>query len=355
MTNRPKSVILYEQYKFIQQCIQKGKHMKKLSIILVLMALFCVILTAVSCGESATTTADTTKSTTPAATTTTLPTVSTTLPATTPVVTTTTTAVTTTAITTTTVATKPDPDMSPVSKTISIASAFKKKTFEASNGIDLPYRIFVPEDYSEEYAYPLVLFLHGAGERGNNNTSQLNNVIPNLFKEKDSPFYHAIVIAPQCPTDMQWVDTPWANGSYLLKRTPISEPMTAVVELLDYIVENYSVNQNRQYVTGLSMGGFGTWDLLMRYPERFAAAIPYCGAADPNQAANLAKIPIWTFHDTKDTTVPCKGTQAVVKRIQEAGGTLITYTETSQYGHDVWTPGSQTEGLFEWLFAQRKK
>ena len=153
---------------------------------------------------------------------------------------------------------------------------------------------------------------------------------------------------------MQWVDTPWANGNYSVENVPISKPMTAAVELLDSIIANYSINTDRQYVTGLSMGGFGTWDLLMRFPDRFAAAIPYCGGADPSQAENLAKIPIYTFHDTTDTSVPVSGTQAVVEAIKAAGGTLIEYTETSKYGHDVWSPGSRDLSLFRWLFEQRK-
>ena len=324
--------------------------MKKLTIILAVLALFCVILTAVSCGESTTTTVGTTENTAPI---TTVP--STTVPVTT-VAETTTAAPTTAPVTTTIPETtkKPDPDMSPVSKLVSIQTAFKKETFSASNGLELPYRIFVPEDYNENYAYPVVLVLHGAGERGTDNVNQLNNMVPNMFNKKDSPFYHAIVIAPQCPENEQWVNTPWANGSYLLKRVPISKPLQAAVELLDSVMDTYSVNPDRQYVTGLSMGGFGTWDLLMRYPERFAAGIPYCGAADPRQAELLVNIPIWTFHDTTDGVVPCKGTQDIVKAIQEAGGTQITYTETAKYGHDVWTPGSRTEGLFTWLFEQRK-
>ena len=325
--------------------------MKKLSFTLILVALFCVILTAVSCGESATTTAATTPAqTTPAQTTsvkvtTTVPPVTTTAP------------VTTTkapATTTSAPAKKPDPNMSAVSKLINTQTAFKKETFAASNGINLPYRIYVPEDYSEDYAYPVVIFFHGAGERGTDNEKTLNNVIPNLYIKKTSPFYHAIVIVPQCPENMQWVDTPWANGNYTLDNVPISKPMTAAVELLDSVIETYSVNTDRQYVMGLSMGGFGTWDLIMRYPERFAAAIPFCGGADPKQAENLAKIPIWTFHDTTDPTVPVSGTQATVEAIKAAGGTLSTYNETSRYGHNVWTPGSQTPALPGWLFEQRK-
>ena len=328
--------------------------MKKLSVILSVLAILCVILTAVSCGESTATTAGTTETTAPVITTaqaTTPASVTTTAP-----ITTTTAQVTTTTPVTTTSAPakKPDPDMSPVSKVLSVSSALKKKTFSASNGLNLPYRIYVPEDYSEDYAYPVVVLLHGAGERGSDNQSQLVHVVRNFFSDTASPFYHAIVIVPQCPANMQWVDTPWANGSYNVDSVPISKPMTAVVELLDSIIETYSVNTDRQYVTGLSMGGFGTWDLLMRFPDRFAAAIPYCGAADPTKADILKNIPIYTFHDTTDTSVPVTGTQAVVAAIKAAGGTQITYVETSQYGHNVWTPGVQTPGLFEWLFSQRK-
>ena len=244
--------------------------------------------------------------------------------------------------------------MSAVSKLIDPQKAFKKETFAASNGINMPYRIYVPEDYNEKYAYPVVLFLHGAGERGTDNEKTLNNVIPNLYIKKTSPFYHAIVIVPQCPENMQWVDTPWANGNYSIDSVPVSKPMTAAVELLDSVIGTYSINTDRQYVMGLSMGGFGTWDLIMRNPERFAAAIPFCGGADPNQAENLKNIPIWTFHDTTDPTVPVSGTQATVEAIKAAGGTLITYTETSRYAHNVWTPGSQTPALPGWLFGQRK-
>ena len=338
---------------------QKGYRMKKVSLFLIVISLLCVIFTAVSCGDATTTTAQTTETQAPTVSTpvaTSSAKVSTTAPAvtTTVLTTTTVTTATTVAATTTATAKKPDPKMTAVSKLIDPNTAFKKESFAASNGLTLPYRIFVPEDYSEEYAYPVVLLLHGAGERGTDNEAQLKHVVSNLYVKKTSPFYHAIVIVPQCPANMQWVDTPWANGNYSIENVPISKPMTAVVELLDSVIETYSVNTDRQYVTGLSMGGFGTWDLIMRYPDRFAAAIPYCGGADPSQAENLAKIPIWTFHDTQDTSVPVSGTQEVVAAIKAAGGTLITYKETTGLGHNVWSSGSQTPSLSTWLFEQRK-
>ena len=326
--------------------------MKKLTVILAILSLLCVILTAVSCGETTTTTNKVAETTAPVVTTPATE-VTTKAPVTTEAPVTTTEAPVTTEAPITT-AKKPDPKMTSVSKLINVQTAFQKESFTASNGLTLPYRIFIPEDYSEDYAYPVVLLLHGAGERGTDNEKTLNNVVPNLYTKKSSPFYHAIVIVPQCPENMQWVDTPWANGNYSIDNVPISKPMTAAVELLDSIIANYSINTDRQYVTGLSMGGFGTWDLLMRFPDRFAAAIPYCGGADPSQAENLAKIPIYTFHDTTDPSVPVSGTQAVVKAIQDAGGSLITYKETTGKGHNVWNTGSQTPGLSTWLFEQRK-
>lgn len=320
--------------------------MKNLLTILVLVALLCVIITAVSCGETATTT-EGIETTTPVTT------------ATPPVTEATTAAITTTKapVTTTlpeTTAGKPDPVANPDQTRLTPKDDFESRVFDASNGLDLPYRIYIPEDYSEKYAYPVVVVLHGAGERGTDNTNQLNNLVPNLFNRTTSPFYQAIVIFPQCPADTQWVNTPWANGNYKVDRVPISKPLQATVELLDSLLEEYSINPNRQYVMGLSMGGFGTWDLLMRYPDRFAAAIPYCGGADTSKAASLVNIPIHTFHDTTDGVVPCSGTQAMVEAIKAAGGTLIEYTETSRYGHDVWSPGSRDLALFRWLFEQRK-
>ena len=324
--------------------------MKQFLIILAVVALLCTLFTAVSCGETATTTATETEgtpaTTTQATITTTEPVITTAAPVTT------TTPVTTTAPTAT--LGKPDPVANPNQKKVTPKKDFEAKVFDAPNGLDLPYRIYVPADYSEDYAYPVVVVLHGAGERGTDNTNQLNNLVPNMFNRTTSPFYQAIVIFPQCPADTQWVNTPWANGNYNLSRVPISKPLQATVELLDSLIEEYSINPNRQYVMGLSMGGFGTWDLLMRYPDRFAAAIPYCGGADTSKAASLVNVPIHTFHDTTDGVVPCAGTQAMVEAIKAAGGTLIEYTETSKYGHDVWSPGSRDLSLFKWLFEQRK-
>ncbi len=230
-----------------------------------------------------------------------------------------------------------------------------KESFLFESEALLRYRIYIPKNYSDDKKYPLALFLHGAGERGDDNSTQLRQVVPMFFKDENSPFYDAIVLCPQCQGGFQWVNTPWERGSYSLDSTPISKYLAAVVRLLDCICEKYSIDESRQYVMGISMGGFGTWDLLMRYPERFAAAIPVCGGADPTKADRLANIPVKTFHDALDPIVPVLGTREIIKAIKDAGGTLASYTETSKFYHGVWDHAFSTEGLFEWLFSNQRK
>jgi predicted peptidase len=122
--------------------------------------------------------------------------------------------------------------------------------------------------------------------------------------------------------------------------------------LLYAIEDEFSTDDNRYYVTGLSMGGFGTWDLLMRYPEVFAAGVPICGGADPSYAEVLKDVPIYTVHSTDDPTVPVIGTQAMVKALKEAGSLLIFYEELEGFGHGVWNWTAEQADIWEWLFTQ---
>lgn len=234
-----------------------------------------------------------------------------------------------------------------------VVELFAAKTFTAADRTRLPYRIYVPSNYDPAKQYPVLVFLHGAGERGNDNTAQLVHVIGNLFNQKDSPVHDAIVICPQCPSNNQWVDTPWANGSYSLANVPQSNESKAVVELLDQIAKTYSTDSDRYYAMGISMGGFGTWDLVMRYPDKFAAAVPICGGADPSMAEVLKDFPIYTAHGSADPTVPVAGTREMVEALQSAGSTVVIYEEKAGKGHDVWTEFSQQTEVLEWLFTQK--
>lgn len=182
------------------------------------------------------------------------------------------------------------------------------KEFIASNGVHLPYRIYLPENYNHEKAYSLLLFFHGAGARADDNVKQLgfgifNRIINDEEVIKNGVVVNTkdefIVIAPQCDVKHQWVDTPWdtyPDASYCVAHTPKSQFVLAAEELLAYTESQYHINKKRIYISGVSMGGFGAWDILMRNPYKFAAAIPMAGGADITYADKLSHIPIWTFH-----------------------------------------------------------
>ena len=235
---------------------------------------------------------------------------------------------------------------------------FEAREFVASDKTKLKYRIYVPSSYDPEQEYPVVLFLHGAGERGSDNGSHLLNMLPYLFSIKDNPYHEAIVIAPQCPSGNQWVDTPWGLGNYSTETVKESNELKAVVELLGEIKFELSTDTNRYYGVGLSMGGFGTWDLAMRHTEIFAAVMPICGGADTAMAEKLVDLPIRTFHGSTDTTVPPKGTKDMADAIKQACAdlgkeSLIVYTQMNG-GHTIWTAVAQNRNNTNWLFAQVK-
>ncbi len=237
----------------------------------------------------------------------------------------------------------------------SLTDIFKAETYKASNGIILPYRIYVPEDYDASKSYPVVVFLHGSGERGNDNTSQLKNGIGHMFKKVGSPILDSIVIAPQCPSSMKWVSvSAWTECNYSTDKLAESPALRAVVDLLEDLPLDYNINKKQIYATGLSMGGFGTWDLLVRHGDMFAAGIPVCGGCDVSKAAELVNMPIMTFHGLKDPTVPCTGTQSMYNAIVAAGGTKIEFTPYENGVHNVWDKAYAEEGLAEWLFSQSK-
>ena len=231
---------------------------------------------------------------------------------------------------------------------------FYDGTFKGSNGLSMKYRLYVPSNYDPSKEYPVIFFLHGAGHRGTDNAAPVKGIIFNLFNHKNPQIDDAIVLVPQCPSNYQWVDWPWAKGSYSVDAIPESKAMKTALELLDKVEREYSTDTDRYYAFGLSMGGFGTWDVIMRHPDRFAAAVTLCGGADPTKAAVLVDMPIWTVHSLDDTSVPVKGTQEMVKAIKDAGGTKIVYDELNGYNHSIGTLTAKRDEVFEWMFSQSK-
>lgn len=213
----------------------------------------------------------------------------------------------------------------------------------------LPYRLMLPENYNQEESYPLILFLHGAGERGTDNLTQMKNVFQKIAnRNKD-----AILLAPQCDPDNQWVDTPWAQGPYSVDDVPESNELQAVMALIKNVQENYSVDADRIYATGLSMGAFGVWDLMVRHNDVFAAGIACCGGGDPSKGMVLKDTPMYVFHGDADPTVPVTGSREVVSAIMEAGGEVIEYIEYPGFQHGIWDIAFEEVGLFDVLKEHR--
>ena len=236
-----------------------------------------------------------------------------------------------------------------------LRTIFESLSFTASDGTTLPYRLYVPYHYDNTKEYPVLLFLHGAGERGTNNTGNIYHMFKELFSLEDSPLWNSIIIAPQCPEGQQWVDTPWVKGEYSVDEVPESNELKAVLELLEAVEKEFPTDKDRYYVMGLSMGGFGTWDLIMRHSDIFAAAVPICGGGDSSQAEKLVDMPIYTLHCKDDKDVPFLGTRVMIVSLKAYGSTVLKYEELSGYGHNVWGYASRKAEIWTWLYEQTRE
>jgi len=236
-----------------------------------------------------------------------------------------------------------------LSKIPALARIYKSKTGE------LPYRLVKPLNYDPNKKYPLVIAMHGAGGRGTDNTSRAIDAFKFLTTPETRAEYPAFVITPQCPNKLQWANTPWGRGNYSIEKTKISKPMASLIELIESLKNEFSVDADRIYVTGQSMGGFGCWDIIMRRPNLFAAAVPVCGAGDLSQAKNLTHLPIWCFHGDKDKIVPFAASREMDTVMKKLGNKNWIYTEYPGVAHGSSKPTWKEKGLIPWLFNQRKK
>jgi predicted peptidase len=215
----------------------------------------------------------------------------------------------------------------------------------------LNYRLLKPDGYDGTKAFPLVVFLHGAGERGDNNKAQLVHGIKDFASKANREKYPCFLIAPQCPKGGFWSNTE-RSKTMTMKKDP-SPSGKLVVSLIAAIRKEFKIDEKRIYITGLSMGGFGSFDLLCRNPDLFAAGAPICGGGDPKACEKIAKIPLWVFHGDKDTAVPIALSVAAVEAIEKAGG-KPKFTKYEGVGHDSWTRTYADPKFMEWLFAQKK-
>jgi predicted peptidase len=230
---------------------------------------------------------------------------------------------------------------------------FSAAVYADPAGYKLPYRMLAPAKRAQGQRYPLVIFLHGAGERGTDNKKQLVHGMNDFASDEIMAKYPAFVVAPQCPEEKRWVEVDWTSDSHAMPEQP-SEPLTAVLGLIDELTRSQPIDTKRIYITGLSMGGYGVWDAIQRRPDLFAAAVPICGGGDPILAKQIQFVELWVFHGDADDVVKVGRSRQMVEALKDVG-TEVKYTEYKGVGHDSWTETYKNPELYEWLFAQRKK
>ena len=236
-------------------------------------------------------------------------------------------------------------------------SAYESKMFIAGNDT-LRYRILYPDKYRKNKAYPLLMFLHGSGERGNDNEAQLKHGASLFLKPENRKYFKSIVIFPQCPKNKSWVKPKIVDGK-VVGGDPASEPpveQLLLKALMDSLLMNRQVLERRIYLGGLSMGAFGCYDMLLRYPDYFAAAFPICGIGDiPALVQKAKEIPMWIFHGEKDLIVSPEPNRELYKALMTAGAKDVTYSEYPGVGHDSWTNAFAEPKLLPWIFSHKKR
>jgi predicted peptidase len=233
-----------------------------------------------------------------------------------------------------------------------VRERFERREYTDAAGAKLPYRLLKPKAADPKAKYPLVVFLHGAGERGTDNTKQLVHGMADFASDKIMADYPAYVIAPQCPDEKQWVEVPWTLDEHTMPEK-LSVPLRQTLELIAVLQKELPIDADRIYITGLSMGGFGAWDCIQREPKLFAACAPVCSGGDASLAAKIKDVPIWAFHGDQDGVVKVRRSRDMVAALKAAGG-KPKYTEYKGVGHDSWTATYRDPELYKWMFAQKR-
>jgi predicted peptidase len=219
-----------------------------------------------------------------------------------------------------------------------IKTGFVNRVHKGSDGIESKYVVFVPHSYDGNRPFPLILFLHGLGESGNDGQRQTKvGLGPAIEKrEKTCPF---LVIFPQSQKRT------WQAGS---------EDGLRALDILAEVGKEFRVDPERVYLTGISMGGFGTWSIAAKFPEKWAAIVPVCGGGNPANAARIKDIPCWCFHGQKDNVVPVQRSRSMIKALEQVGG-HPKYTEYPGVGHNSWDNTYGTDELYDWMLKQHLK
>jgi len=236
-------------------------------------------------------------------------------------------------------------------------SRYQKREFVSSDGSVLPYRILFPDDYGERKKYPLILFLHGAGERGSDNEKQLVHGSRLFLDSVVRKEYPAIVVFPQCPEESYWSSVRRERqgerrGFHFDYSRPINTPLRDAISLVHQLIAEEAVDKNRVYITGLSMGGMGTFEAVYRFPDLFAAALPICGGGDTTRYQKV-KTRFWIFHGADDRVVDVNQSRAMVRKLEELK-VKVEYTEYPNVQHNSWDNAFAEPDFLKWMFRWKR-
>lgn len=236
---------------------------------------------------------------------------------------------------------------------------FEKQLFIVGEDT-LPCRILTPVNFQLGKKYPLVVFLHGAGERGKDNQAQLQWGADLFLDSINRSKFPAVVVFPQCPSDDKWAEynknaNADSTGYHYTSDAPMRKSLKLVAQFIDTLLRSGQIDKSRVYLGGLSMGGFGTYELLWRKPQTFAAAFPICGAMNPGRIKDIRKnLPLWIFHGDKDPIIYVSNSRLIYSQTKKSNP-LVRYTEYPGVGHDSWRNAFKEPELLPWLFSQRMK
>ena len=234
-----------------------------------------------------------------------------------------------------------------------VEEALRPYVYTNALGETFPYRLHVPQFPKAGAKYPLILFLHGSGECGSDNMRQLTAGLPSLMANLQKRPDPVIVLAPQCQSGNWWVKRLAMKPDYAAAKEPTAA-LEVALELCRYLVAERQADPDRLYITGLSLGGFGTWDAIQREPELFAAAIPICGGGDLRRVQGIRRLPLWVFHGSNDKNVPVDCSRRMVELLKQIGNRRVRYTEYAGAEHGVWDLTYANPEVLDWLLRQSR-
>jgi predicted peptidase len=243
------------------------------------------------------------------------------------------------------------------SKEPSVPELLERHTYTDAQGSTLPYRLARPATFSSATSsqrFPLVVILHGAGQRGTDNEVQTHSIVPVFLTPENRRRYAAFVVAPQCAPDVKWTAVNWQEIPHAPQTKEPTRAARQVLELIEKLAAELPVDRARIYLVGVSMGGSGTWDLTTRRPDLFGGAVVLCGGADEATGHRLATLPVWCFQGAKDDVVVPSLSRNMIAAIQRSGG-KPRYTEFPDAGHNIVDLVFRDPEVLAWLFAQRRR